>query len=599
MLKIVRNLFSLFSKNERRQFYWLLAAMIVMAIMQTIGVGSILPFISVVSNPEIVQTNKWIKWLYGIFGFSSINRFLFFSGLVVLAILIVNNFFTAVITWLIFRFTWLRGHSLSKRLLANYLYQPYMFFLNRNSSELSKNVLGEVMTVISGILLPLLNILKSSVMAVFIFFLLIMIDPLLACVVFTVVGCFYAVFFMVVNKGLTIIGQERAEANTQRFKVAGEVFGGIKDLKLLNREDVYLKSFSIASRRIATRHALKATISQLPKFALEIFAFGGILIIILYYLTLYNDIKKVIPIISLYAFAAYRVMPAMQTIFKGVADIKFASAALNILKKDMSNKSVDIVKEREVRATVQSIPVKEKIKLKNITFSYSDRNIAAIRQLNLDIDINTKVGLVGSTGSGKTTIVDILLGLLFPQKGQIQIDDIEITEANLIGWQRNLGYVPQYIFLADDSVLCNIAFGILQEEIDKKDVVRAAKIANLHEFIINELPYGYETVVGERGIRLSGGQRQRIGIARALYHKPKILILDEATSALDGATEESVMNDILNLAYSLTIVIIAHRLTTVKNCDMIYLLENGRIVASGTYKELKKTNEQFQRMSGS
>jgi len=597
MLKIVRNLFTLFTKTERRRFYWLLVAIAIMAIMQTIGVGSILPFISMVANPEIVQTNKWLKWLYEIFGFSSISRFLFFSGLVVFAILIINNTFAAVVTWLILRFTWLRSHSLSKRLLANYLYQPYIFFLNRNTSELRKNVLGEVQTVITGIIRPLLNILKSTVMAVFIFCLLIAMDPLLAFIVFSVVGGFYTLFFLFINKRLTIIGRERVEANAKRFKVAGEVFGGIKDLKLLRREDVYLKRFSIASRRIATRQAFKGTISELPKFALEIFTFGGILIIVLYYLTLQYDIKKIIPIIALYAFAAYRLMPAMQTIFKGVADMKFASAALNILKKDMLNQSVDIVKERDVRATVQSIPVKEKIKLKNITFSYSNRNIPAIRELNLDIDINTKIGLVGSTGSGKTTVVDILLGLLIPQKGQIQIDGIEVTEENLIGWQRNLGYVPQHIFLTDDSVLCNIAFGITQEDIDKKDVVKAAKIANLHEFITSELPQEYETIVGERGVRLSGGQRQRIGIARALYHKPKILILDEATSALDGATEEAVMRDILSLPDNLTIIIIAHRLTTVKDCDAIYLLENGRIVASGTYQQLEETNEKFRRMS--
>ena len=295
-----------------------------------------------------------------------------------------------------------------------------------------------------------------------------------------------------------------------------------------------------------------------------------------------------LPIISLYVFAGYRLIPAFQVIYSSSTNLTFVAPTVDKIYDDLKN-----FKTIEKDQHKSDIKVEKLISLKNVQYNYPNTSRTTLKNINLSIPVNTTVGLVGATGCGKTTTVDIILGLLEAQKGTLEVDGKVITKQNARSWQRSLGYVPQQIYLSDDTITANIAFGVEPKDINQEAVEKASKVANLHDFVTEELPKKYQTEIGEKGVRLSGGQRQRIGIARALYHSPKVLILDEATSALDNQTEKAVMDAVNNLSKSITIIIIAHRLSTLKKCDKIFLLEKGEIKDQGTFEELIKTNENF------
>jgi ABC-type multidrug transport system fused ATPase/permease subunit len=358
---------------------------------------------------------------------------------------------------------------------------------------------------------------------------------------------------------------------------------------------VFLDRYAEYALCHARGNAAAGVISQLPRYALETIAFGGILLIVLYSLRTDQDIGKIIPLLSIYAFAGYRLLPALQQIFSSVSLLRVSLPALDVLHEDLCREgaAADPVGALVEAGTLQPLPFARELRLREVTFSYSGAKTPSIDKLDLTIKLNSSVGLVGATGSGKTTVVDMILGLLAPDSGQLTADGVAIAGDAVARWQCNLGYVPQAIYLCDDTIVRNIAFGVPERDIDMSAVVRAARIANLQEFIETELTHGYFTVIGERGVRLSGGQRQRIGIARALYRDPAVLIMDEATSALDGVSEEAVMDALRTLSGQKTVIIVAHRLTTVKDCDVIYQMDHGRIASQGTYGELQGSSPWF------
>jgi len=593
MFVFVRKMIALLSRRERKQLYWLLVAMIVMAVVEVSSVGSIMPFMTVISNPDVIMTHKWLGLLYKTFHFESSKTFLLALGVSVFVILIISNTCTAIITWMIFHFTWLRNHSISKRLFSKYLTEPYVFFLNRNTADLEKNILNEVQLVAIGILNSLLMIIKSGVTILLLFSLLVVIDPILAIIVSVLLGTAYFILFGFSSKKLRRIGCERAEANTKRFQMVNEALSGIKVLRVLRREGYFLDEFSKYSFIVSYNFVKKSVIAQLPRYGFEIIAFGGVLLIILYFLATEGGLDKIVPILSLYAFAGYRMMPAMQTVFNKAANIRYIIPSLDILYTDLCSNDTAEMADEVGEHIYEPICLKQGIHLKNIAFSYPGQMKPVFENLDVYIPVKKTIGLAGTTGSGKTTIIDILLGLLKPENGELLVDNIKIDVTNMSGWQSIIGYVPQDIFLTDESVMGNIALGVPQTKINRDSIVRASKLANLHEFIMNELPNEYETLVGERGIRISGGQRQRIGIARALYHDPEVLIFDEATSSLDGVTEKKIMQEINNLSQKKTIIMIAHRLTTLQECDEIFLIDKGKIIDKGKYHQLSKTNEYF------
>lgn len=590
----LRMMLALLTQRERRQVYWLSVAVLVMAIMEVLGIASIMPFMAVVSDPATLTGDGIPGRAYRALGFGSPEQFLVALGFVVLLTLVISNAFTALTTWLLVRFTWLRNHTLSLRLLQKYLYQPYVFFLNRNTADLSKNILTEVASVVTGILLPGMQVVAKGVVAIFIIGFLMFVDPVLAVAVAVVLGSAYGLLYLMVQKRITVLGVERLRANEGRFRAASEALGGIKELKLTGREDAFLAQYSAPSFKFAVQQAQKEVVANLPRYGLEAIAFGGIVVITLYQLRVQDDMSKVVPVISLYAFAAYRLMPALQQVFAGITSIRFNLPALAVLYRDLGGAPVAAASP----SRLEPLPCLRSIELAQASFSYPNASQPAVRELNLTIAARTTVGFVGATGSGKTTTVDLILGLLWPTSGSVLVDGVALDSANVRSWQRSLGYVPQHIYLTDDSIARNIAFGIDPAAVDRSAVERAGRLADLHDFVVNELPQGYDTHVGERGVRLSGGQRQRIGIARALYHDPSVVAMDEATSALDGVTEDAVMRAIANMAHTKTIILVAHRLTTVRNCDVIFLFDGGTPVATGTYDELLRSNARFRAMAG-
>jgi ATP-binding cassette subfamily C protein len=380
-----------------------------------------------------------------------------------------------------------------------------------------------------------------------------------------------------------------------------EAFGGIKEVKLRGKEDAFLEQYNAPSKWYSRYQARYRVIKQAPRYVLEAVAFGGIILIAVYLIAVQESIQQVIPMLGLYAFAGYRLMPALQQAFKGIASARFNIAALKTLHRDLEERA-DATARRvsangETGATGAPLTLNDRLVLDDVSFRYPGAKEPAITNLSLEIPAHTTVGFVGKTGSGKTTTVDLILGLLRPQEGVIAADGTALRGEAIRRWQQSVGYVPQQIYLADDTVARNIAFGVPEEEIDMEQVRDAARRAHIFDFVEEELPVRWDTVVGERGVKLSGGQRQRIGIARALYHRPSVLVFDEATSALDQATEASVMEAIYALDDNHTILMIAHRLSTVRRADNIVMLERGRKVGEGTYNELAHRHGKFRSMA--
>jgi len=378
------------------------------------------------------------------------------------------------------------------------------------------------------------------------------------------------------------------DADTLRFKVINEAFNASKEIKVGGLEKIFIERFSKTAQALAKINAKTGVIDYLPRFILEAIAFGGMLLVVLYLLSQSGDFTSAVPVIALYAFAGYRLIPSLQQIYTSLTKMRFIGPALDDMHKDLKN-----LQSFSTYQNSKPLLLKNNITLKNIYYNYPNASGTALKNIHFSIPARSTVGIVGATGSGKTTTVDIILGLLQAQKGSLEVDGKVIDKNNLRSWQSSIGYVPQHIFLADDTVAANIAFGIDSKKIDLQAVERSAKIARLHEFVISELPQKYETSIGERGIRLSGGQRQRIGIARAMYHNPQVLILDEATSALDNLTEQKVMDEVYNIGKDITIIMIAHRINTVKKCDNIFLLQKGELKQQGTFKELSEGKNYF------
>lgn len=594
-METINKLLDLLSPAERKRIAALMVMMLVMALLDMLGVASILPFFAVLANPRLVETNSILSWAYQFsanLGVASVKQFLFLLGFFVFVLLVFSLTIKALTSYAQIRFALMREYSLGKRLVEGYLHQPYSWYLNRNSANLGKNILSEVSGVINSSLVPVMTLLAQIAVVIALIGLLLVVDPLLALSVGLVLGISYGGILALMSNWLNSLGQARIRANQERYVVLSEAFGAAKEVKAGGLEAIFIERFAKHAEKYAKCQATVQVAAQMPRFALEAIAFGGMLLVILYLMAQSDNFANALPIISLYAFAGYRLMPALQQIYGALTQLNYARPALQALH----NEFIGLNTVEPNSQVVVPLPLNKGIALNDIFYRYPKANAAALNGINLSIPARSTVGLVGATGSGKTTTIDLILGLLEPQTGTLCIDGQVVDASNRRQWQKSIGYVPQHIYLADDTVLANIAFGLPPEMVDMKAVVHAAKIANLHDFVEKNLPQGYATKVGERGVRLSGGQRQRIGIARALYHKPNVLVLDEATSALDNLTEHAVMEAINNLSSNITIILIAHRLSTVKNCDVIFLMDGGKLISQGTFEELTKVNDQFRAM---
>ena len=583
-METFKKLLSLLTQHERKRAGILLIMILIMALLDMIGVASILPFMAILTNPSLIETNIILKNIFqisGFFGVTNNEQFLFASGIIVFILLIISLFFKALTIYMQVKFVQMREYSIGKKLIEGYLHQPYSWFLQRHSADLGKTILSEVGNIIGNGIKPLIELISKSIITITIIVLLIVVDPKLVLIVSISFGLLYSFIFFFIRNYLKKIGKKGLKNNQIRFTAVNDAFGASKEIKVSGLEKVFIKNFSDSAKIFAQTQSSLSILGQLPRFFLEAMAFGGIMLIILYKMSASGSFNNALPVLTLYVFAGYRMIPALQSIYASLTKLTFVGPSLNKLYEDLKNLKKFNINHNEV-----ALSLNNEISLKNIYFNYPNSSKTALQDISLVIPAKSCIGLIGSTGSGKTTTVDIILGLLELEKGTLEVDGKVISNQNLRSWQRLIGYVPQNIFLTDDTVAANIAFGKDPKEIDHNMVENAAKIANLHNFVMDELPQKYQTKIGERGVRLSGGQRQRIGIARALYNKPQILILDEATSALDNQTEKAVMEAVNNLNKNLTIIIIAHRLNTLKNCNIIFKLEKGKLIKFGSFNEI-------------
>ena len=587
-MQMLKKLLFLLSFHERKRLVMLFILSIISSLLDMMGVASIVPFIAVLSNPSLIETNIILITLFqtlNTFGITTRQEFFFTLGAIVFLLLIISLTVKAFLSYLQLHFVQMLEFSIGKRLVEGYLSQPYSWFLSRHSADLGKTILSEVGQIIGSGFEPFIELISKSLLAISLITLLIIFDAKIALTVGLSIGLTYILIFYFVHNYLNRSGKKRLFHNQLRFTSVNEVFGAAKEVKIGGLEQTFIKNFSNSAKIFARSQVSARIISQLPRYILESIAFGGVLILLLYSIAKTGSFNNALPIISLFVFAGYRLMPTIQQMYSSCTQLTYVSPSLNKLYDDLKN-----LKPFNENQDLSILPFNKAITLNNIYYTYPNSTRIVLKDINLTIPEKSTVGFVGTTGSGKTTTADIILGLLEPQKGTLEVDGKVITKLNLRSWQKSIGYVPQHIYLSDDTVAANIAFGVEPKDIDQNIVEKAAKIASLHEFVLNELPKQYQTTIGERGVRLSGGQRQRIGIARALYRIPKVLILDEATSALDNQTEQVVMDAINNLKKDITIIIIAHRLNTVSNCDTIFLFSKGQLIKQGSPKELLKND---------
>ena len=590
-MKTSKKLIFLLTPRERIQAILIFCVILIMAFIEIAGLASIVPFMAILSDPNVIENNSKLNIVYQFsrdFGIENEKQFLFLSGLLVFLLLVISLIIKAFATYLQVNFSSTAKFNLEKRLVTSYLSQSYVWFLDRHSADLGKNILGEVGTVIKGGVQSMINLITRSVVAIAVLILLLIVDTQLTLIVSFMLGLTYLVIFTLTRSFLKYIGNERFKANRWRFTIVSEAFGAVKEIKLGGFEKNYVDRFSEPAKKLAKYEAIFGVLSQLPRFAIEAVAFGGMLLITLYLMARSNNFVNIVPTIALYTFAGYRLLPLLQGIFDSLNTLRYSKASIDSLHDDLKRlQTSDLSNNKKV------LKLKKEINLNNISFSYPNSSLLNLKNINLKIPTGSNIGIVGITGSGKSTLIDVILGLHKPKNGSLEVDDEKIDNLNRRSWQQSIGYVPQQIFLFDDTIASNIAFGVDSKSIDQSAIEKAAKIANIHEFIVNDLPLKYNTLIGERGIRLSGGQRQRLGIARALYHNPKVLILDEATNALDIRTEQLVIEEIKKLREDRTMIMITHRLNSIKDCDKIIVIDKGEIKQEGKFEELKNLSNYF------
>jgi HlyD family secretion protein len=597
MFTQLKELHSLLTIEQRKKLSRLQFLVILMAFAELGSVLSIGPFMALVGDMSQLQGDGIVGDIFRMSGLEDPRAFLFWAGIGVLVALTIAALISMFTIWRLSMYGARVGAELSSRLYRHYMHQPWLFHSSGSSSQLTNQIAQECTRITNGIINPLMQMNARIVMAALMTIAIFVFNPAVAITGLVIFAVAYMAMYKIVRQRLIRNGGTITSAQRMRFKLMGEGFGGIKDALLLGRQQVFTDRFDQASIRFADAQGKNQVMSQIPRFVMELVAFGSVIFLILYLLAAHDgNLGTILPLLSVYALAGFKLLPAFQQIYSSISGIRGNLTAFEGLRDDLRASATATLQLTPSYNSGERITPRKSIELKNVQFTYPGKAEPALRDLTINIGVNQVIGLVGASGSGKSTAIDLLLGLIQPEKGELLVDGGPVTKQQLRAWQNSLGFVPQSIFLADSSIRENIAFGLPPELVDEEKVQRAATMAHLDE-LLAELPEGLNTRVGERGVQLSGGQRQRIGIARALYHDADVLILDEATSALDGITEKLIMDAIHDFSGKKTIIMIAHRLTTVKQCDNIFMMSHGEVVDSGTFDELSARNQVFQRMA--
>ena len=592
MLWTYRTLFSLIDPAKRRRFWLIVVLTLLTAVLDLGGVAMVIPFLTVLADPEIAFNQPILANIYERLNFSSTYAFLQALGLATFVLVMSGIAVRALSVYMIQLFARQVNMAFAMARLERYLLQPYEWFLQQHSADLGKSVLQEINEIVNGSVAPALRIISNSFLIILLAALLLLVQPLGAITIAFVFGTSFWAIDRAVRRQIGEMGKDQRRANRERHQVTNEALAGIKEVKVMSLETLYLKRFFGPSRRLAAYQARLQLVGEMPRFALEGLTFGGMLGFTLWLLwTSEGALGTVVPVLGAFAFAALRLMPTAQLLFRDIALMRFGRAALAGLLDDLADPSSVTMPDIDA----EPLPFKRSFQLEHVQFSYPASERAALKDVSLEIEAGTTVGFMGPTGAGKSTVIDLILGLVTPSGGRFLVDGVPVDDGNRQNWQRNVGFVPQSIYLFDDSIAANIAHGVSGGDIDMEQVRHAARLARIDDYI-ETMPEGYDSFVGDAGIRLSGGQRQRVGIARALYRDRDVLVFDEATSALDAVTEREVMDAIRSLAGTKTLILVSHRLSTLAHCDEIFVLEHGRVVDRGSYAELKASNASFQSM---
>lgn len=572
----------------------LFGMMIFASLVALVGVGTVPVFVAAVIDSERIFSYPVVGDFLEMIQVTTPYRLALFGAAVLFTIYLMKNLFMLFYNYLNSKYMMNRVLYLQNRIFKAYMSSPYTFFISRNSSELLRNINSEINKIIEGTLRPALTISLNGIMTIVIITGLIVVEPLITGIGILLFGGFSYLFLRLTKKSISFYGSESLVHRRSMTKAILEGLQGFKDAKVLKREMYFLNEYDSHAKRHRSYDLKRSVLNSLPRQILEMISLTGILFIAVMLVLQGRDMTTIVPMIALFGAAVMKIRPSIFAIIDDINKLRYNFYSVDAVYDDLVYLESREYQLSNVRED-QKLPLKKEICIQNLEFSYPNERKPAVRNINLTIPKNRAVAFVGPSGVGKTTLVDVILGLLEPQKGKITVDGNDIFK-NLDAWQKNIGYIPQFIYLLDDSIRRNICFGIPDDEVDSERLKTALETAQLGELIEN-LDKGVDTIVGERGIRLSGGQRQRIGIARALYNNPQVLIMDEATSALDNITEKILIRAIERLRGDKTIIMIAHRLTTVQNCDTIYMMKDGEIVGEGPYEELLQTSKEFREMS--
>lgn len=581
--------YSLLPAAPRRAAWVLVVMMFVNGFVEVSGIAGILPLISMASDPGSIERNEWLARFYHQLDFHDPNRFLLFLGISYMGLFVLVNVVRAITMWLGFRFTFQVSHLLGTRLLRSYLTRSYSWLRQRNSAELSRDVLQEIHALVENVYLPYTEIFTNGLAALMIALTLLILDPVLA--LGTGLGLFglFSLVYYVNRHQLERNGRLRDDINSLRFRAVHEGLYALREARLLGRREGFLRRYEGLSKTYNDATVTGELIYELPKYLTEVLALAALLGALLYFAL--SGKGQAVAWLGVYIMAIWRMVPSLQQLYRNVARIRFFAPSLQRLYVEFE------APLEPVALHAQPLPLGRGLHLEQVSFAYPGRQERALHEIDLELLRGQKVALVGETGSGKTTVADVVAGLIRPSTGEVRIDGQPLQADQVPNWQINVGYVPQEIYVSDDTLAANIALGVPPEQVDREAVEAAGRAAHLEEFVA-QLPAGYDSTLGERGASLSGGQRQRVGIARALYHKPELLILDEATSALDEVTQRRVLESLDAAHEGLTVLVIAHRLEVVRACDRIYLLAGGRVQASGSFEELLDRSPEFRALAG-
>ncbi len=579
-MELIKKAWSIFDKRQKRNIFILLFAILIGTGLETVGVAAIVPFISAIMYPDKLLDNQYLRIVYDILGLSDVKQLIIVLAIALILVYVAKNVYLCIMYDIQFRFVFNNQKRLATRLMASYLRQPYSYHLNHNSAEFIHNITQDVDTFFLTVLYCI-NLITDLMVCFALALVLFITDKTITMGVAVMMGIVIFFFYGKYKKLVLALGDEKRNYYTKSTQSIQQAFGGVKELKILGREDFFVKTYDRQYGRYTNSRRKVSTYTMTPKPIMETVCVCALLLVVSVKMAAGVEVAYFIPTLSVFALAVIRILPSSSRISSSISNISYGKASVEVIYNDL--KAVEELDAQLNEKMDDDIAFEKDIAIDKVSFHYDNVEKWVLDELSMRIPKNTSVAFIGSSGSGKSTLADVILGVLECQKGKIFIDGIDMAD-HRSAWQRKVGYIPQNIYILDDSIRRNIAFAMNDEDIEEEKIWKAIDEAQLREFV-ESLPDGLDTVIGERGARISGGQRQRIGIARALYHNPEVLVLDEATSALDTETETAVMEAIDALNGSKTLIIIAHRLTTIKNCQYVYRIENGQAQLENEIKE--------------